>query len=226
MNNDMMDADYNIARMEWIVKKDQGGKALSQEQKAEIANIKKRYDAASAAMKEHEQRILEEQRKTEEMLKNAYAEVKFAEARAAALADPGRKASPIRQRMLSWADETEARVMARIKARAGRASLIEADPVVLADMAELGAVYMVRGVFKLSDWTARMRSVFTDATDEDLRKALEMAKATAEAEKARAAAEILAEPGRKVTSWRKRMLSWADRMEAEAIASIRGRGGK
>lgn len=120
MNNDMMDTDYTIARMEWKLKKDQGGKALSQEQKAEIARIKKRYDAASAAMKEHEQRILEEQRKTEEMLAEAYAEVKFAEARAEILAEPGHKVTSWRKRMLSWADRMEAEALASIRGRGGK----------------------------------------------------------------------------------------------------------
>jgi hypothetical protein len=82
----------------------------------------------------------------------------------------------------------EAEAMASIRARAGRASA-GVDPTVLVDMSKLGAAYLTRGVVKLADWTAKMRSVFTDATDEDLRKALEMAQAAAEAEKAKAATE-------------------------------------
>lgn len=90
MNDKMMDGDYNIARMEQIVQKAQGGKALSQEQKAEIARFKERHDAALAAVRANVRRLEEEAERTRDELARAHAEVKFAESAAELLADPGR----------------------------------------------------------------------------------------------------------------------------------------
>jgi hypothetical protein len=162
MRQVMMDADYSLGRLVWNLKKAQGGKDLSEEQMAELVNLKK----------DHAELI--------RRLANRDKELSASEANAKWLAVSNeilaaKEKTPFRKKMLSLSDQLEAEALASMKARGARMSL-NVDPTLLLDIGKLGAAKLIRGGVALSDWTAKIRAEYNLSNDD-------MDKVLAEAER-------------------------------------------
>jgi hypothetical protein len=163
----IMDGMFSLAIMEYDMQKTKGA-PLTQEEKDSLAAIKQKFDAQQEKVTATETEIRTENADLQALASTAKANLEFKALVDAVMANPA-KHKRITDSMRTWADEHEAAVLARMKARSSKMSA-GVDPTVIADLVELGTVYIVRGTANMTDWIATMRTHAGDMSDDDLGK--------------------------------------------------------
>lgn len=165
----IIDSQFNLSRMETQLREKQGGKPLTKEQEKALNDLKVERDRAMEQVEFERIRHEEQVAKLNQELADAWAAEVFARESAAVLEEL-KKDSPIRKKALKLADDLEARALAGLKAMKGKTFSAEAA---LAEYTlhavEFGAAKILKGVVKLSDWTAAMKATFDRLTDDQLK---------------------------------------------------------
>lgn len=165
----ILDDQFNLVEMEQSVRDKQGGKALSEKQKAELARLKAKYEADKKVMDARIAELEAKVKANEDEIAAAKANADFEDLIRQVMQEPA-KPKKFSKALIEKANQWEVAAEKRMRERMTRMSA-GVDPTFVFDLAQWGAAKVVKGTVALSEWTSEAVKVWGEKVKPYLRDA-------------------------------------------------------